>query len=232
MTVHLITTCTAGKTTPAGETMFPYQLQEVDAALSAWRNLLRDARPTLPAAQLYCGLHWSRALEMATRHSGLELWIVSAGLGLRHATDPSVPYEATFRMMPFPGHEVWKGLTENPPLKGRCTSLSQLMGRFPADQFVVAASPHYLKAILMDLMQGKDNLDNASAQLTIVSSGGCPAPLLPYLTRSHAGMLAELNTNMTGLNISLASRVISRLMSCGDELTIPGKAASLTSPRS
>ncbi|WP_233473710.1 hypothetical protein [Phytobacter diazotrophicus] len=213
MKVHLITTCSAGKTTPAGETVFPYQLPAVDVALSAWRNLLRNVRTTLPAAHLYSGLHWSRALEVATRHSGLELWIISAGLGLRHATDPAVPYEATFRMMPFQGSEVWKGLTEKPPLKGRCNSLSQLMYRFPEDQFVVAASPLYLTAILQDLMQGKDNLDDANAQLTVVSSGGCPVPLLPYLTRSHAGMLAELNTNMTGLNISLASRVISRLMS-------------------
>ncbi|EPK3140283.1 DUF6884 domain-containing protein [Enterobacter kobei] len=72
------------------------------------------------AGELYTGQHWSRAVAAAAR-SGAEMWILSAGLGLLHVSDPVVPYEATFSTMPFCHRTHWERLTTRPPSERRCT---------------------------------------------------------------------------------------------------------------
>lgn len=64
--------------------------------------------------ELYRGAHWLRARGIAARWPGIELWAMSAGLGLRHHTDPAVAYEATFHAMPFAPATVWGSLTARP----------------------------------------------------------------------------------------------------------------------
>lgn len=212
MTLHLITTCSAGKTVPTGNTVFPYQITDTAAALAEWRERAHASGIQLATAELYRGHHWPRAMAISARHAGTELWVISAGLGLRHQTDPAVPYESTFSRMPCAASDIWSGLTQHPPLPGICSSLARLMRERPHDRFVIAGSPVYLAATEHDLLQGIRYLDNVPGQLTVITSGAYRGEL-PSVTFSHAGILSELNTNMVGLNISLAGKVINSLLS-------------------
>ena len=140
--VHLIVTCTRRKTVAAGDAVFPDE-RDVERAYRLWMERLAPARrgsPPMTAGELYTGQHWSRAAAAAAR-SGAEMWILSAGLGLLHVSDPVVPYEATFSTMPFCHRTYWERLTTRPPSERRCTSLKALMQARPDDRFVVAASP-------------------------------------------------------------------------------------------
>ncbi|MCL6336286.1 hypothetical protein EXT65_21060 [Pectobacterium carotovorum subsp. carotovorum] len=212
--LHLITTCSKGKTAPVGDTAFPYDKLSIDEAMTNWRQQVQAAFETAngvcPTAALYCGVHWGKAIALAQQFSQLELWVISAGLGLRHSTDPAVPYEATFKDMPYPPAVVWEQLTQKPLLPGRCSSLATLMRQHPADWFVIAGSPAYIQAIEQDVNAGIGTLTDAAAQLTIVTSQAYRGCLLPYVTCSRTDMLTTLNCNMTSLNISMAGTLVIR----------------------
>ncbi|WP_323612594.1 hypothetical protein [Pectobacterium versatile] len=212
--LHLITTCSKGKTAPAGDTVFPYDKLPIDEAMTNWRQQVQTAFTTAsgvrPTAALYCGVHWGKAITLAQQFSQLELWVISAGLGLRHSADPAVPYEATFKDMPYSPAAVWEQLTQNPLLPGRCSSLATLMQQHPADWFVIAGSPTYIQAIEQDVAAGIRTLTDAAAQLTIVTSQAYRGCLLPYVSCSRSDMLTTLNCNMTSLNISLAGTLVTR----------------------
>ncbi|MCE6966322.1 tgtA5 cluster protein 2 [Enterobacter sp. MW07] len=160
----------------------------------------------MTAGELYTGQHWQRAVT-AAETAGAGLWVLSAGLGLLHISDPVVPYEATFSSMPFSHRTLWSHLTASSPGKRRCASLETLMQQRPHDRFIVAASPLYLRAVEDDLCAGRDKLLSLK-QLTIVSSKGYQGPLDNCITLSNASMMKELNTNMTGLNLSYAVKIL------------------------
>ncbi|MGQ3665325.1 hypothetical protein [Citrobacter braakii] len=180
-------------------------------ALDAWTQQVRQAPGRCLTGELYRGLHWQRAQAVARRHERVELWAVSAGLGLRHAADPAVPYDATFHRLAYPPATHWHGLTTRPPLPGRSASLAALMQACPQDMFVLALSPAYLRAIEADLCAGMASLANPVCQLRVVTSQGYHGPLLPWITFSHADMLTPLHTNFTALNVSLAAHLIDGL---------------------
>lgn len=206
--VHLIVTCTRRKTVPAGDAVFPDE-RDVERAYGLWLERLAQARcgsPPLTAGELYTGQHWSRAAAAAARN-GAEMWIISAGLGLLHVSDPVVPYEATFSSMPFCHRTHWERLTARPPAERRSTSLRTLMQARPDDRFVVAASPVYLRAVESDLLAGRGAL-RTSEQLQVVTSKGYQGKLKDNVRYTSAGMMKALNTNMTGLNISYASQLL------------------------
>ncbi|EDV0839708.1 hypothetical protein OY10_004577 [Salmonella enterica subsp. enterica serovar Havana] len=103
--VHLIVTCTCRKTVAAGDAVFPDE-RDAGRAYGIWLERLAQARlGSLPmtAGELYTGQHWSRAAAAVARSSA-EIWIISAGLGLLHVSEPVVPYEATFSSMSFCYH--------------------------------------------------------------------------------------------------------------------------------
>lgn len=206
--VHLIVTCTRRKTVPAGDAVFPDE-RDVERAYGLWLERLAQARrgsPAMTAGELYTGQHWSRAAAAAARN-GAEMWVISAGLGLLHVSDPVVPYEATFSSMPFCHRTHWERLTTRPPAERRCASLKTLMQAGPDDRFVVAASPVYLRAVESDLLAGRDVL-SAPEQLQIVTSKGYQGSLKDSVQYTNAGMMKMLNTNMTGLNVSYALQFI------------------------
>lgn len=206
--VHLIVTCTRRKTVPAGDAVFPDE-RDVERAYGLWLERLAQARrgsPAMTAGELYTGQHWSRAAAAAARN-GAEMWVISAGLGLLHVSDPVVPYEATFSSMPFCHRTHWERLTTRPPAERRCASLKTLMQAGPDDRFVVAASPVYLRAVESDLLAGRDVL-SAPEQLQIVTSKGYQGSLKDSVQYTSAGMMKMLNTNMTGLNVSYALQFI------------------------
>lgn len=206
--VHLIVTCTSRKTVPAGDAVFPDE-RDVERAYGLWLERLAQARrgsPSMTAGELYTGQHWSRATAAAARN-GAEMWVISAGLGLLHVSDPVVPYEATFSSMPFSHSRLWESLTACPPAERRYASLRTLMQARPDDRFVVAASPVYLRAVEADLLAGRNAL-RTPEQLQVVTSKGYQGGLKDSVRYTSADMMKELNTNMTGLNVSYALQII------------------------
>lgn len=92
--------------------MFPAG-NDAGEAYARWQTILTQAgqdHDTMAAGELYTGQHWGRPAAMSAR-TGTELWVLSAGLGLLHVTDPVVPYEATFAAMPFNHQALWDRLT-------------------------------------------------------------------------------------------------------------------------
>lgn len=206
--VHLIVACTRRKTVSAGDTVFPYE-HDAGNAYEVWLERLARARndgAAITAGELYTGQHWTRAAAAAKR-TGAEMWVISAGLGLLHVSDLVVPYEATFSSMPFCHRTHWERLTTRPPSERRCTSLKTLMQARPDDRFVVAASPVYLRAVEADLLAGRNAL-RAPEQLQVVTSKGYQGGLKDSVRYTSADMMKELNTNMTGLNVSYALQLI------------------------
>lgn len=187
--VHLIVTCTRRKTVSAGETVFPDE-RDVERAYGIWLERLVKARSItnqMTAGELYTGQHWNRATAAAARN-GAEMWVISAGLGLLHVSDPVVPYEATFSSMPFYHRTHWERLTTRPPAERRCASLKMLMQARPDDQFVVAASPVYLHAVEPDLLAGREALTTPE-QLQVVTSKGYQGSLKDNVHYTSAGMM-------------------------------------------
>ncbi|MCK7252415.1 hypothetical protein MXM81_25290 [Serratia plymuthica] len=206
--VHLIVTCTRRKTEPAGDAVFPDDC-DVERAYGIWLERLTQARrgaTPMTAGELYTGQHWSRAVAAAARNDA-EMWVISAGLGLLHVSDPVVPYEATFSSMPFSHSRLWENLTTHPPAERRSDSLRMLMQARPDDRFVVAASPVYLRAVESDLLAGRGALTTPE-QLQVVTSKGYQGSLKDSVRYTSAGMMKGLNTNMTGLNVSYALQLI------------------------
>ncbi|MEG5488276.1 hypothetical protein UXP05_22335 [Enterobacter hormaechei] len=206
--VNLIVTCTRRKTITAGQTVFPYK-HDAGNAYEVWLERLARARndgAAITAGELYTGQHWSRAAAAAKR-TGAELWVISAGLGLLHVSDPVVPYEATFSSMPFSHSRLWESLTACPPAERRYASLRTLMQSRPDDRFVVAASPVYLRAVDSDLYAGREALCTPE-QLVVVTSKGYQGILKGSVIYTSADMIKALNTNMTGLNISYATQLL------------------------
>lgn len=197
---------------PATENTFPYEMNDPVVATESWTRRIRAAAGQIVTGKLYKGLHWQRARDIAHRHSAVELWAVSAGLGLRHDADPAAPYECTFHALPYAPAEHWRYLTAKPPLPGRCPTLAELMRKCPHDQFVFAVSPVYLCAIEDDILAGLPALRNADQQLKIATSQDYHGELKRWDTYSHTGMLKALKTNCTALNISLAGHLIDDLI--------------------
>lgn len=213
--LHLITTCTLRKAGSVADRVFPSAAATPDAALMAWHRLINQAMSdpsnVRATGELYRGASWQRARSIASRRDGIELWAMSAGLGLRHHSDPAVTYEATFHTMPFEPGEIWALLTERPPLPGRCNSLARLMQSCPDDRFVIAGSPVYVSAAERDILAGIPALRDPG-QLTIITSKGYRGPLAPWVKRSSAAMMTALKSNMTCLNIACAGQLIEGLM--------------------
>jgi hypothetical protein len=209
--LHLIVTCTKRKTAAAGSTVFP-EAKDAGSACEAWKRILAQTginQTAITAGDLYTGQHWSRAAAAASR-TGAELWIISAGLGLLHSSDPIVPYDATFSSMPFSHRAMWQELTARPLTNRRSSSLTALMQERPDDRFVIAASPVYLRAVEEDLCSARRALHSLD-QLTIVTSQGYRGHLSENVRMTNAGMMKTLNTNMTGLNLSYALQILNKL---------------------
>lgn len=135
------------------------------------------------------------------------MWVISAGLGLLHASDLVVPYEATFSAMKFCHRAMWQQLTTRPLTERRSSSLTALMQARPDDRFVIAASPVYLRAVEEDICSARQALRRPDS-LTIVTTKGYQGPLSDNIKLASAEMMKLLKTNMTGLNICYALQIL------------------------
>ncbi|EKH8025179.1 TPA: hypothetical protein OR518_003644 [Escherichia coli] len=210
-----MTSCAKGKnyftsTSPVLETMLS---TTPELLIEAWLNKLRKytSEQAVSVIDLYRGAHWSCAKEILRTTPNLDLWVISAGMGLLHCSERVIPYEATFNMLPFAPSSWWETLTEATQGVRRSCSIAQLMQTHPGDNFVISGSPVYVTAVERDINSGLAFLINPLAQLTVVTSGGYKGMLEPYLVRSHAGMLNSLNANMVCLNIKLARSIIQNI---------------------
>lgn len=209
---HLLTSCAKGKnyftsTSPVLETMLS---TTPELLIEAWLSKLRNytSEQAVSVIDLYRGAHWACAKEILKTTPNLDLWVISAGMGLLNSSERVIPYEATFNKLPFAPSSWWEILTEATQGVRRCCSIAQLMQTYPGDNYVISGSPVYVAAVERDIKAGIAALNNPVAQLTVITSGGYKGILEPYLVRSHAGMLNSLNANMVCLNIKLAKNII------------------------
>lgn len=215
-TIHLITTCAKGKNGPVQDTVFPYDCQDINNAYRQWQHCVQaryaqgnDIKETL---HLYRGDHWNTAMRIAAAHDNISLWVVSAGLGLRHSADPSIPYESSFTMMRRNSANIWERLITDPVLPGKVSSLESLLRQNSQDTFIIAASPVYLNAIENDLAKGVSYLPEPKNQLTIATSAAYTGLLKPYVRCGDSSMLRKLKSNMTTLNIKHAESLVYKLI--------------------
>ncbi|BBS49843.1 hypothetical protein [Klebsiella quasipneumoniae] len=219
--IHLITTCAKSKNGPVLDTVFPYHIPDTWNAYQQWKCLVQSrytsGKDEITETQnIYRGAHWNTAKSIAASHSRICLWVISAGLGLRHSSDPAIPYEATFSQPGKKSARIWGMLTSDPVLPGKVTSLAELLSLYRHDIFVIAASPVYLNAVEDDLIKGVAYLTCPGEQLTIVSSASYNGRLREYVRYGESRMMKDLNSNMTTLNIKHAGKLIHEMGSKPD----------------
>lgn len=81
---------------------------------------------------LYRGAHWNTALKISKSRPDISLWVISAGIGLRHSSDPAVSYEASFTGMSRKSASLWELLINNPILPGCSPSLEAFPEQYGA----------------------------------------------------------------------------------------------------
>ncbi|EHA4004572.1 hypothetical protein JKN35_004773 [Salmonella enterica] len=213
---HLITSCSKGKNqlTPESPALCISEGESHTSVLSRWLEQTQSSRnrTALRAIDTYRGTHWSIAKEIQCSTPNVELWVISAGMGFLHSSDMVIPYEATFHQIPFSHAAWWQSLNESFSIDRRASSISNLMHSNPMDDYVIAGSPVYIKAVELDVQKGLSALQNPGKQLTVITSKTYSGFLEPYLIRSHAGMLGELKSIMVCLNIKLAQSLIAARM--------------------
>ncbi|HDZ1696170.1 Uncharacterised protein [Klebsiella pneumoniae] len=212
-TIHLITTCAKRKAGPVHDTVFPYHTTDTEIAYQQWKSLVQSRFTTCDddikeTQNIYRSAHWSTAKSIATSNSRICLWVISAGLGLRHSSDPAIPYDATFTKTGKKSARIWEMLTSDPILPGKVPSLAELFGLYRRDIFIVAASPVYLNAVEDDLVKGVACLPCPGKQLRIASSASYNGKLREYVRYGGSRMMKDLNSNMTTLNIKHAGMLI------------------------
>ncbi|EOC0419392.1 hypothetical protein ACI0Z1_003995 [Cronobacter malonaticus] len=176
----------------------------------------------MPVEKLYKGGHWATAISIHEKYP-VELWILSAGLGLLKSGDKVVPYQATFAVghkdsIPlfnelYNGKEFhqiwWSELNKHSPFQEKHpVSLTDLMKTRPDEYFIICGSPDYISAVGPDIITGLPYLHSPEKQVLIISSSRVKSPLNHYLLESNKRIAEWLNSNMLMLNIKIAQYVI------------------------
>lgn len=231
--INLITTCTNGKHSNGYPTLnlatWSTRLSSTQGLIQAWSQAVNSAissGPTLPVEKLYKGGHWATAMSICHAHP-VDLWVLSAGLGLLKSGDNVVPYQATFAVghhdsIPlFPEsykgklfHQTWWSelALRSPFRETHPTSLATLMKSRPTEYFILCGSPDYINAISPDAVEGLSYLHDAEKQLLVISSSSVKSPLNHYQLESSKPIAEWLNSNMLMLNIKIAEYAIAQFM--------------------
>ncbi|MEC5320698.1 hypothetical protein VSX61_17420 [Brenneria populi subsp. brevivirga] len=193
--------------------------------VNSWCNALIKANSTSTSVyveDLYKGGHWTTAKAILKNYP-IDLWVLSAGLGLLHYRDKVVPYKATFatgyeESIPSYSNEYvgksfhrtwWKEITERSSFKFKHpTSIAELMKKNKRDYFIICGSPDYINAIELDIINGVGYLVDSKKQLLIITSKKINNRLGDYLLKSNKNMAQWLKCNMLMLNISLAQYIV------------------------
>ncbi|MCE0846930.1 hypothetical protein LVQ79_15355 [Buttiauxella sp. A2-C1_F] len=227
--INLITTCTNGK---HGNGYNSLNLSEYSSGktpsnvlIQSWCSATKEAiskSAFIHVQDLYKGGHWATAKSICNQYP-VDLWVLSAGLGLLHCKDKVVPYQATFstgyqESIPLFSNDFhgksfhrtwWKEITERSVLKSEHpTSITGLMKEKPRDYFIICGSPDYINAIELDIINGLEYLSSPIKQVLIITSGKINIRLNEYLLKSDKKIADFLSCNMLMLNISLAQYFI------------------------
>lgn len=227
--INLITTCTNGKNGDRNNTLslskYSSGRTPSDVLINSWCNALNDAikdSATIYVEDLYKGGHWA-TVKSIIRDYPIDLWVLSAGLGLLHYKDKVVPYKATFssgyeESIPSYSYEYvgksfhktwWKKINERSLFKSQHpTSISELMKKNDRGYFIICGSPDYINAIELDVINGVEFLIDPKKQLLIITSKKINNRLESYLFMSSQHMAQWLKCNMLMLNIKLAQYVL------------------------
>lgn len=227
--INLITTCTNGKNSGGKAILSLSQFSSGRTPscvlVNSWCNAMSEAiseKETLLTEDLYKGGHWAIAKATLSQYP-IDLWVLSAGLGLLHHKDKIVPYKATFaagydESIPLYSNEFfgktfhrtwWKEITERSFFKkDHPTSITELMKKKRTDYFIICGSPDYINAIELDVINGLNYLVDSNKQLVIITSKKVTQRLDCYLLKSNQNMAGFLNCNMISLNISLARYIV------------------------
>lgn len=234
--INLITTCTNGKNSDSKAILSLSQFSSGRTPsyvlLNSWCNAVNEAiltSATVCAEDLYKGGHWATAKAILKQYH-VDLWILSAGLGLLHHKDKVIPYKATFALgyeesIPTYSHEYvgktfhrtwWKELSQRSSFKSQHpTSITELMKKKNKDFFIICGSPDYINAIELDVINGLEYLLNPKNQVLIITSKKINVRLEGYLFKTSQKMVQCLKCNMLMLNISMAKYIINEFLSSG-----------------
>lgn len=184
----------------------------------SWWTSLSTARDRRPASDIYCGAHWSEAMEIgaAAMGSGItsDLWVASAGYGLIHSDQPIVSYSATFNPNTIDsisahksgsGWELerrwWRDLARMDLPRNHLAprTITDLAIRNPRSLMIVSVPPAYLGAMEDDLLLA--SLTLRPGLLWILCSGDGPiAPRLQACWRPlRKSMCSHLGYPVTTL---------------------------------
>ncbi|EPF6065934.1 hypothetical protein R4Q63_003715 [Enterobacter cloacae] len=227
--VNLITTCTNGKNSDGKAILslahYTSGQTPSNVLVNSWCNALNESlktSATVCAVDLYKGGHWATAKEILKSYH-VDLWVVSAGLGLLHYTDQVVPYKATFAIgydesIPLYSREYvgksfhrtwWKELTERSPfISEHPSSIKNLMKKNKEHYYIICGSPDYINAIELDIINGLEYLIDSKKQLLIITSKVINDRLMNYLFKTNHDMAQWLKCNMLMLNVSMAKHII------------------------
>lgn len=193
--------------------------------MNSWCNALNEAistSVTVCVEDLYKGGHWATAKKILNDYP-IDLWVISAGLGLLHYKDNVVPYKATFAVgydesIPLYSQEYvgksfhrtwWKEITNRSIFKSKHpTSIVELMKKKKKDYYIICGSPDYINAIELDVINGLEYLVDAKKQLLIITSKKINDRLIAYLFKTNQNMAQWLGCNMLMLNISVAKYLV------------------------
>lgn len=81
------------------------------------------------------------------------------------------------------------------------------------DYYIVCASPDYINAIELDIINGLEYLVDAKKQLLIITSKNINGRLTGYLFKTNQNMAQWLRCNMLMLNISVAKYIVEEFTS-------------------
>ena len=171
MKIAIVTTCTNRKKASPHPLLCANDLPKGDqqSLLFNWAGRVEKASERIPAIHLYSGRGFSE-IRKVTHNKSIDLWVVSAGLGLINGDKNVPPYNLTISpsaqdsvqnrlsVGSFDPKSWWKGL--NKQLHNRETPLSDLIKDCKDTIFIISLPQTYLSFISLDLfnLEAKDLL--------------------------------------------------------------------------
>lgn len=199
----LVVGCTQSKSLPAHDSLLVRNLPAGDHRCRLWIRHVSAATQTRPLRDLYKGQQWvtSRALEeaAATSYGSVQLWILSAGLGLRPADQRAPGYGASFTDGP---DAVGSTVTERRAWWAQLQALGPSAHiadvRASAEDMLVVLSPSYLIVLEPDLAGVADEGVAVLTSSTVRHPRGV----------SSSGLKAALGGSDQSLNQRAATRLL------------------------
>ncbi|MBB6055492.1 hypothetical protein [Tolumonas osonensis] len=225
--INLITSCTnskkRGSNAPLRLSHIKDHVTNLDRLAKKWLTNVHDELSNsggYSVTSMYRGSHWFNAIK-ASNQSNIDLWVISAGLGLLHCDDKIINYQATFSSGyddSIPKYEFtsvvsnqkwWSCLCDMTTNITHPNSISSLMETRRDELFIIAASNQYIEAVFLDLINGMKHLNSPESQLVVITSGKLKVNELDKcLLFSESKLKKWLGCNMVSLNICLANRLI------------------------